>query len=216
MNSDRPAVKARRGAGRPAQTTEEFDARRRVLVSAAYEVFAEKGYHDSGIADIASRVGAGHGTFYRYFQNKREILDHVIDYAIERAMDSISFEDFESAANPAELRQQLIQLSNRLFTQLIDVEPHLPRMLLLESAAVDEALLQRGLGLMEMAIVTIADALRGAQARGLLREELNCNSAARALFGCATAAFLAEARTPGLDQNARDLFIDTVVGFVCG
>jgi AcrR family transcriptional regulator len=28
---------------------------------------------------LAEREGIGHGTFYRYFENKRDIVDHVID-----------------------------------------------------------------------------------------------------------------------------------------
>lgn len=215
MNVDRPPVKTRRGAGRPAQTAEEFDQRQQVLVRAAYEVFAEKGYHDTSIADIAERVGAGHGTFYRYFKNKRDILDFVIDFGIERAMDSISIANLSTATSSAELRVQLSRLGDALFNQVIDVEPHLPRLLLLESAAIDEALLQRGLGLMEAAIVTVEGALRDAQDRGLLKSGLDCNSAARALMGCATAAFLAQARAPGLDETARLRFVNTVIAFIC-
>ena len=34
---------------------------------------------ETAIADIAKRLGIGHGTFYRHFANKRDILEHVID-----------------------------------------------------------------------------------------------------------------------------------------
>ena len=38
----------------------------------------------TAIADIAKRLGIGHGTFYRHFKNKRDILDHVIDEVYEK------------------------------------------------------------------------------------------------------------------------------------
>src|SRR5581483_1391867 len=40
---------------------------RREIIDAAFTCFAENGYHATGIADIAARLGIGHGTFYRYF-----------------------------------------------------------------------------------------------------------------------------------------------------
>src|SRR4030088_1834535 len=58
---------------------------REEIVDAAIEVFAESGYHDAGVADIAKRVGIGHSTFYRHFDNKRAILDEVINTVIMRA-----------------------------------------------------------------------------------------------------------------------------------
>ena len=36
---------------------------REEIIDAAIEVFAESGYHDAGVADIAKRVGIGHSTF---------------------------------------------------------------------------------------------------------------------------------------------------------
>ena len=56
---------------------------RREIVEAAFECFTERGYHATGIADIAARLGIGHGTFYRYYENKRDIVDHVITDLIE-------------------------------------------------------------------------------------------------------------------------------------
>ena len=57
---------------------------RREIIDAAFDCFAERGYHATGIADVATRLGIGHGTFYRYFQNKRDIVDHVVDELVAR------------------------------------------------------------------------------------------------------------------------------------
>ena len=46
--------------------------------------FSGRGYHQTGISHIAKRLGIGHGTFYRYFENKRDILEHVIDGVCEK------------------------------------------------------------------------------------------------------------------------------------
>lgn len=50
---------------------------RALLVDAASEVFAEKRYLDTNIADIVARAGVAHGTFYRYFDSKEQIFREV-------------------------------------------------------------------------------------------------------------------------------------------
>jgi len=48
-------------------------------LDASERIFAEKGYHATGIANIATELGIGHGTFYRYFKSKHDIALHVFD-----------------------------------------------------------------------------------------------------------------------------------------
>lgn len=55
------------------------DARRAQILSAARDVFARKGYHRTGVADIIGAVGVARGTFYNYFDGKREAFDAVVD-----------------------------------------------------------------------------------------------------------------------------------------
>ncbi|WP_323794052.1 TetR/AcrR family transcriptional regulator, partial [Nocardioides sp.] len=70
---------------------------RREIVAASFDCFAEKGYHATGIADIAARLGIGHGTFYRYFANKRDIVEHVIDDLIARILAALGDENAPDA-----------------------------------------------------------------------------------------------------------------------
>ncbi|BBA95624.1 putative TetR family transcriptional regulator [Actinacidiphila reveromycinica] len=44
------------------------------LAHAALELFAERGYDDTTVIDIARRAGLGKSTFFRHFQDKREVL----------------------------------------------------------------------------------------------------------------------------------------------
>jgi AcrR family transcriptional regulator len=44
------------------------------LVSAAAELFLERGYEATTVADIAARAGVTERTFFRYFADKREVL----------------------------------------------------------------------------------------------------------------------------------------------
>ena len=56
---------------------------RKILLDAAVKVFARQGYHDTLVSDIVAEAGVGQGTFYRYFKDKREILDTVFEQFVE-------------------------------------------------------------------------------------------------------------------------------------
>ncbi len=47
---------------------------RRALLDAASRLFADKGYHATTVPAIVEAAGVGHGTFYEYFGNRRDIL----------------------------------------------------------------------------------------------------------------------------------------------
>lgn len=44
------------------------------ILAAAREVFAERGYSDTVMSQIAERAGVVEGSIYRYFRNKRDLL----------------------------------------------------------------------------------------------------------------------------------------------
>lgn len=48
------------------------------LLPAAEALFAEKSYHNTTVADIATRAGLATGSVYRYFESKRDILVAVV------------------------------------------------------------------------------------------------------------------------------------------
>ena len=44
------------------------------ILIAAREIFAERGYNDTVMSEIAERAGIVEGSIYRYFRNKRDLL----------------------------------------------------------------------------------------------------------------------------------------------
>jgi AcrR family transcriptional regulator len=51
--------------------------KREEIVTAALELIAERGFHDSPMALIAERAGVGAGTIYRYFENKDILINEL-------------------------------------------------------------------------------------------------------------------------------------------
>ena len=56
----------------------ERQARRAQVLRHAKRIFARKGYHRTNVADIIARARIARGTFYLYFQNKRELFEELL------------------------------------------------------------------------------------------------------------------------------------------
>ena len=152
-------------------------ARRDDILSAALQIFAEKGYHEAGIADIAARLGIGHGTFYRYFKNKHDIAVAVLDRVVERVARVGLMEDPESTNNVSEYRAQI----SRMLTRMIDLgasDPDLVRFFQMQGFVVDPERLGRT---MDVFALFTARFLTNGVKKGFLRSDLDIPCTAQAL-----------------------------------
>jgi len=92
----------------------EPDARGR-LISAAVELYAEQGFEQTTVAEIAKRAGLTERTFFRHFGDKREVLFYGQD----------AFQDlFVSAVTGApDAATPLEAVATALHTVALDFEP---------------------------------------------------------------------------------------------
>jgi AcrR family transcriptional regulator len=51
---------------------------RQRLLDAAETVFAELGYHDASIVKLTETAGVAQGTFYLYFESKKQVFDELV------------------------------------------------------------------------------------------------------------------------------------------
>ncbi len=73
-----PVRKLKRGRGRPSTKQPTGDELRELIIAAATQDYAQRGYHGSSVAQILSISGISRPTFYRYFKNRREVLDTIL------------------------------------------------------------------------------------------------------------------------------------------
>ena len=68
------------------RTSEQFKRLRQdkksLIMEAALELFAERGFHGSSISQIAKKAGISKGLTYNYFESKNEILEEIIDHGL--------------------------------------------------------------------------------------------------------------------------------------
>jgi AcrR family transcriptional regulator len=60
----------------------ERHARREQVLRHAKRIFARKGYHRTNIADIIARAQIARGTFYLYFQNKKDLFEELLEQVL--------------------------------------------------------------------------------------------------------------------------------------
>jgi mycofactocin system transcriptional regulator len=80
---------AHRGAGRPPATTREEIER------VAFTLFADRGFDETTVDDIAIAAGIGRRTFFRYFASKNDVVWGAFDAGLEHFRAVLSAADAE-------------------------------------------------------------------------------------------------------------------------
>lgn len=111
-------------------------------------MLTENGYERTLMSDIARHAGVGNGTVYRYFGSKRELADHVFDYAVAKATQALDIDSLSNAGDIADgdAADLIAAIGARLFA-LVDEDPAIIRVLTVESSAIDAELRWRVAGL---------------------------------------------------------------------
>ncbi|WP_348536803.1 TetR/AcrR family transcriptional regulator [Nocardia carnea] len=206
-----------RGVTKPQTRAERRKAElRRDIIDTAFVCFAEKGYHATGIADIAAELGIGHGTFYRYFSNKRDIIDHVIDDLAARIVEALGTDNAPDAASTLdEYRQQIERIGDAL-TRILLADRRVAQLLLFHAPGIDDELTRRLYGLLDTADALTAGYLDHGVELGYLRADLDTRNTARAVTGMLLAGVVHGLRDPDeqaiaeLNEAIRRLLIDGV------
>ena len=83
--------------------------KREAILRAGVMVFADKGYFNSKVADIARAAGIADGTVYLYFKSKEEILHSIFDQAMEKFI-SEGRQELSSIDSPVERLKKIADL----------------------------------------------------------------------------------------------------------
>lgn len=92
------------------------------IVEAAAAVFAEGGFTNTRVADIADRAGIGKGTVYEYFSSKEELLFAVfewIDSTVSGRLQAVLAEDLPTR----DKLLRLLQVGADVVTEQVELQP---------------------------------------------------------------------------------------------
>jgi len=162
----------------PQPTRPAVADKREAILRAATRVFAESGYFNSKVADIARVAGVADGTVYLYFKSKEDILHSIFERNTSAAIEE-GREELAKITDPREklrriARHHLERLgSDRDLAVVFQVE-------LRCSTKFMEAFSAAGLA---EYLHLIREVFEEGQREGLFREDLNAKLVAKILFG---------------------------------
>jgi AcrR family transcriptional regulator len=176
--------------------------RRSEILEAALKVFSDKGYHAAKIEDIAAELKMGHGTFYRYFKNKLDIFNHVVEEIVGMITELVSDINPHEAETIEDYRRQLEMIGDKLFG-LFESNPSISRVIFYEAFGIeDKGLRERIHGVFDLIGRYIELYLENGIDKGYMREDLHVRESAQAIGG---ALFEACRRVVSSSDPERDL-----------
>lgn len=158
-------------------TTTQADKRAAIL-DAATAVFAERGFFNAQVADVARGAGIAAGTVYLYFRSKDEILTSVFDRTMKDAI-AEGRAAMAGVADPVERLRTIARLHlermgrDRNLAIVFQVE-------LRQTTKFMERFSTTGLG---DYLALIQKTIEDGQARGAFRKALSARTAAKIVFG---------------------------------
>ena len=145
----------------------EPDARGR-LEQAAMELYLDRGFEQTTVADIATRAGLAERTFFRHFTDKREVLfggsralqDLLVGCVAETSPSVCAMDAVASALDAAGAMFEANRERSRQRQAVIDANPMLQERELIKMASLAAAMAaaQRGRGVAEPAAALSAEA----------------------------------------------------------
>ncbi len=149
------------------------------IMKAAKEVFADKGYNDALITDIALRAGVVEGSIYRFFANKRELLIKVVELWFEEVLS-------QDAAHLAAVRGVWNQIHSIVYNHLMTIrrDPALARLMFQEIRPSPDYRNSRLFKLNQAYTNRLVDVVKKAIESGELRADTSPGLVRDMVFGC--------------------------------
>ena len=152
--------------------------RRRQILDAAVRVFANKGFTQCRVSDIAEEAGVAYGLVYHYFGSKDEVLDTLFLERWKVLVQLIA--DIDRQEIPA--RDKLYAIASFIVDSYRH-DPELMKVIIVEVTRAANSFGQTHLAVIREAYAGIATIVEKAQADGAFTSEVTPEFAALAFYG---------------------------------
>jgi TetR/AcrR family fatty acid metabolism transcriptional regulator len=149
-----------------------------LILEAAIEVFAEKGFHHARISDIARRAGVADGTIYLYFRNKDDVLLTIFEEKMGVLIDGL-----KEALAPVDDPLDKVRVFARYHFRQVQDHRALAEVLQIELRLSNKFLKEYRPEKLWEYLEIFAGIVRDGQARGVIRPDLDSFVVMWAFFG---------------------------------
>ena len=172
-----PAVSAARRA-RPLRLAGASAPKRDAILRAATDVFADRGFFNAQVADVARAAGVAAGTVYLYFRSKDDLLVSIFEKTMREAL----AEGRAAAANLDEPRERLRRFA-RLHLARLGRDRNLAIVFQVELRQSTKFMERFSSTLLRDYLGLIRSAIAEGQTAGAFRSDLQPTVAAKMFFG---------------------------------
>ncbi|HIJ54913.1 MAG TPA: TetR/AcrR family transcriptional regulator [Deltaproteobacteria bacterium] len=148
------------------------------ILEASVKVFADHGFHQSTVSQIAREAGVADGTIYLYFKNKEDILVQIFNYKTTQIFERFR-EVVDSAENPVEKLRNLIRRHLQEFQQ----DRNLAVVYLAETRQINRVMEDQIKVMSKMYFDLVAEILEQGQQDGHFRKALYLGLVKRHILG---------------------------------
>ncbi len=175
--------------------------KREKILKAAVRIFAEKGFYNTRIAEIARDAGVADGTIYLYFKNKDDILITVFEESVADIL--VSFrKKLQDLDNPVDKLKAFI----RLHLNIVKTDPDLASVLQLELRQSNKFIKEYTGHSFTDYLNFIREIIEEGQHKKVFRDDLQISLIKRVLFGA-----LDEISTYRVMQRDREFDVESNV-----
>lgn len=176
------------------------DGKHQKILDAAVKVFAQKGFYNAKVSEIAKEAKVADGTIYLYFRNKDDILIHLFEEEMEKIIKTMRSR-LESESDPLEKLKVFI----RTHLGLVESNPAMAEVIQVELRQSNKFMKDYDNRKFHEYLNILAEIVREGQQRGVVRVGILPWIAKRVIFGA-----LDEMSTYWVFSRKRDRSIDEV------
>ena len=152
--------------------------KREAILGAATRVFAQRGFFNAQVADVAKAAGVAAGTVYLYFRSKDDLLVSLF----ERTMKDAIAEGRAALAGATDPRDRLQRIA-RLHLERLGRDRDLAVVFQVELRQSTKFMERFSSSYLREYLGLIRESIEAGQAAGLFRAEISPTAAAKVLFG---------------------------------
>ena len=187
--------------------------KQRLILDAAVQVFARRGFHSCRVSDVADEAGVAYGLVYHYFDSKEEILSKLFSERWGIMLDAITEID---ARADLDAREKL-ELVASFIIDSYRHEPELMKVIIVEVTRAANTFGRHHLGEIRDAYDMIAQIVESAREDGSFKSDISGDFAALCFYGAIEqllSAWIFEMlpQTDEQFERAKALVVETICG----
>jgi TetR/AcrR family fatty acid metabolism transcriptional regulator len=182
MNNHSPRSRAGKTARPASKKADKPEAngsgKRERILDAAVRVFAQEGFYNAKVSQIAQVAGVADGTIYLYFKSKDDLLISLFEDRMERVNANLREALAAEGNAPARLMRVV-----KLHLELVESNRHMAEVISVELRQSSKFIREYANPLFAEFLRLIAGAVADGQKAGELRADIDPQLLARSLFG---------------------------------